>query len=80
MPVISTGAGLPVGFGPQEASLIPAGNALALAHAIADVLANPAAARRRATAAQALASARHAFPAASERWFGALRATIAAPR
>ncbi|MBL9218614.1 MAG: hypothetical protein JNG82_09015 [Opitutaceae bacterium] len=80
VPVISTGAGLPVGFGPQEASLIPAGNALALAHAIADVLANPAAARRRATAAQALASARHAFPAASERWFGALRATIAAPR
>jgi glycosyltransferase involved in cell wall biosynthesis len=78
VPLITTRVGLPAGFGPHEAALIPAGPALALAHAITDVLANPAAARRRAIAARTIAATHHAFADASGRWFGALRAAIAA--
>lgn len=80
VPVITTRLGpLAGGLGVDEAAVVPAGNPLALAHAMADVLHNPEAARRRAVAAQRHACDHGAFAPAFERWLGSLRAVIARP-
>ena len=47
-------------FSPSEAVLLPAGNPLALAHALVDLVANPAAAARRAAHARAHVLTHHA--------------------
>lgn len=73
IPAVSTPSG-PLGrvFGPNEVHFVPAGNPLALAHAIADLVQNPAAAQRRAKAARRLAAAHFAPEAALEQWLARL--------
>jgi len=81
IPVVTTPLpALDTAFGPHEITLVPAGNPPALAHALADTLARPEAARRRAQAARRIAAQRPGFAATVARWTDALAATIAAPR
>lgn len=65
-------------FSPSEAALVPAGHPLALAHALADLTANPSAAARRAERARTQVLAHHAAPAALARWQAALEGMVAA--
>lgn len=81
IPVITTPVpALSPAFGPQEITVVPAGNPPALAHALADTLARPEAARRRAQAARRIAARRPSFAETLTRWSDALATTIAAPR
>jgi glycosyltransferase involved in cell wall biosynthesis len=63
-------------LGPNEMRIVPPGNPLALAHAIADLVANPAAARRRAEAAQRIVLACHAPDTQLPCWLGLLAETV----
>ncbi|MEO6876441.1 MAG: glycosyltransferase [Opitutaceae bacterium] len=68
-------------FTASEVTVIPAGNPLALAHALVDVMANPDAAQRRAEAAQRRVRTGHAPGPLLQRWQAALeRAVVAARR
>ena len=64
-------------FSPSEAVLLPAGNPLALAHALADLVANPAAAARRAAHARAHVLTHHAASDLIARWQSILETMVA---
>jgi glycosyltransferase involved in cell wall biosynthesis len=76
LPVVTVPLPVLAEFGPNEVSLVPADNPLALAHALIDVQANRAAALRRAAAARRMAGDRHRFEQVLPRWLGALSAAI----
>jgi len=81
VPVITTPAApLATTFSHGEFALVPPGNPLALAHALADLQANPAAAQRRAEAARRVATAHHDPAVLLPRWCAALEATVIASR
>ncbi len=65
-------------FSPREAAIVPAGNPLALAHALMDLVANPTAATRRAEQARARVLAHHSAAPALARWQAALESMVAA--
>ncbi len=65
-------------FAHGEVAFVDAGNPLALAHALADLRANPAAAVRRAAAARRVVEMHHAPAHQLPRWIGALEAALAA--
>lgn len=64
-------------FGPNEMNFVSPGNPLALAHAIADLLANPAANERRAAAAARLTVANFAPARQLARWQELLESAVA---
>jgi glycosyltransferase involved in cell wall biosynthesis len=77
VPLITTPTPLlSASLGSNEMTVIPPGNPLALAHAMADILANPAAARRRAEAARRIVLARHAPDRQLQRWLELLAETV----
>jgi len=76
LPVVTVPVPVLADFGPNEVSLVPSGNPLALAHALVDVHANRAAAHRRAAAARRMAGDRYRFEQVLPRWLGALSAAI----
>lgn len=79
VPVITTPtAELAATFAHGEVAFVAPGNPLALAHALADLHANPAATERRAAAARRVVEAAHAPARQLPRWIGALAATLAA--
>jgi len=67
-------------FSPPEMAFVDAGNPLALAHALVDLAANPAATQRRALAAQRHVLAHHAPQPLLLRWQEALESMVAAAR
>ena len=78
VPLITTpSAILQETFGPNEVSYIPAGNPLALAHALVDVFANPEATTRRLAAAARLVSVTHAPARQLPRWQALLESLVA---
>jgi hypothetical protein len=78
VPVITTPSpALSAAFGPNEMQFVAPGNPLALAHAIADVVANPAAAERRAAAAARIALANFAPARQLARWQELLESVVA---
>lgn len=81
VPVVTTPvAPLAATFAHGEFALVPPGNPLALAHALTDLQANPAAAQRRAEAARRVATAHHDPAALLPRWCAALEAAVVAAR
>jgi len=78
VPVVTTPlAPLTETFAAGEVVFVPPGNPLALAHALLDLAANPAAAARRAEAARRVVSARHHPADHLARWLGGLEAAVA---
>jgi glycosyltransferase involved in cell wall biosynthesis len=78
VPVVSTPSPLlSRDFTENEVHFVPAGNPLALAHAIADLLANPVASQRRSAAATQLVMERHSPTRQLPRWRQLLEATAA---
>lgn len=81
VPVISTPVpALAATFAHGELVLVPPGNPLALAHALHELRANPAAARRRSEAAQRIAQQHHHPASLLPRWRAALEAAVATSR
>jgi glycosyltransferase involved in cell wall biosynthesis len=69
VPIITTSSSpLSAVFGPNEAQYIQPGNPLALAHAIADTLANPSASERRTAAAARIVATGYAPEQQLARW------------
>lgn len=76
IPILTTPSPLlRAAFPAGEVVFVPPGNPLAWAHALADLTANPAAATRRAAAAQRAVFARHHPADHLARWLRALEAT-----
>jgi len=67
-------------FASTDVVYIEPGNPLSLAHALVDLAANPAAAHRRAAAAQTRALNEHAPAPLLRRWQAALESMVATPR
>lgn len=76
LPVVTVPLHALADFGPNEVSLVPADNPLALAHALIDVRANRSATLRRGAAARRMAGDRYRFEQVLPRWLGALSAVI----
>ena len=80
VPIITTSSpSLTEIFPACEITGLPAGNPLALAHALADHAANPSAAARRAAAAQRRILTEHRPEPLLEQWQQALETTVASP-